>query len=112
MKIVPMTREHVVEVAGEAPKQTLRGLAVLNDEGQAIGVAGGYQWQGVHLAFIHAKDELREHPFTLGRLCKQLSKIPHRVVYALCDEEIAGSKKLLEHYGFVDRGDGYYMLEG
>ena len=113
MKIVPLTREHLEQMKGdyEIPPQSVRGNAVINDEGIAIGCAGGYHVGGHVLAFLHATDELRESKYMLVRLAVSLRKLPHSTVFAICDESIPKAKEFLEHFGFVDRGDGSMMLE-
>jgi hypothetical protein len=110
MKIVPLRKEHMEELGGEIPPHSVRGRTVLNDADQVIGCAGGYHAGGHVMAFLHATDELRDHPFTMVRLAKSLQSLPHKTVFAYCDRSIEGAQKFLEHFGFSDRGDGIYML--
>lgn len=111
MKIVPLTREILKASRWDRPDKTVRGLALIDDEGKVRGVAGGVRVSGSYVVFMDVDDEIRNMPLTMVRLGKALQKLPHKFVYAHCDPNIEAAGRYLEHFGFTPRGDGYYYLE-
>ena len=110
MKIVPLTKEIIEAYDGETPK-SVRGFAV-EENGKILGCAGSYLNSGHLMVWMDAKDELRKKPIAMVKLCKKLWTLPHgNRVYAYCDRNFEAAGRFLEHFGFRDRGDGFFVLE-
>lgn len=111
MKIVPITPEHMLEIGGEIPRQSVRGHTMLSDDGRVLGCAGSYHHHGHVMVWLEATDELRQKPIALMKLCKSLYKFPHKTVFAHCDKQFEAAERFLAHFGFWDRGDGIWVKE-
>ena len=111
MKIVPLTKDIIQELDGELPPQSVRGQALVDDDGKVLGAVGSYHNSGHVMVWMDIKPELREKPIALMKLCKSVAKLPHKIVYAYCDKQYEAAERFLKHFGFEDRGDGFFILE-
>lgn len=112
MKIVPLTRAHLVEWFGDRGQEpTFKGVAGLVDD--KLAAIGGVRFIGGRLvAFCGVRDEARRFPKALHQAAKQLFADlgkHHARIIAERDDDEPNSARWLERLGFRPDDDGIWV---
>jgi len=102
--LVPLTREHIIEMVGEEEgrRPTFKGIAGFVG-GKLVAVAGLRYLPGHVLVFCHLKDEARPYAHTIalaGAVLIREAKRRHKRLIAMRDDKEPTSERWLTRLGF------------
>jgi hypothetical protein len=109
IKIVPATRQHVDALYKEPPGRSMHAIAVVDGD-RVLGLGGTYLMGDLRVAFANLSDELRyKHTRFLVKATRAVARTFGNKVVAQCDDRIPGSRSFLEHFGFKQINESFYV---